>query len=181
VSLRSLVSQLVHVEEVVDVDREVALRTDEAHFVADAVDTRRREFAVGRSLAHEALRSIGASAGPIGVGAHRQPLWPADVVGSITHCDGYVAAAVAFRGDVRSLGVDAEPALPLPAEVVALVASPDELARLDGIGSAAERVLFSAKESIYKAWFPLTGRWLGFEEGDLIGRRRALPDLFNSG
>jgi len=26
------------------------------------------------------------------------------------------------------------------------------------------RLLFSAKESVYKAWFPLTGRWLGFEE-----------------
>jgi 4'-phosphopantetheinyl transferase EntD len=167
VSLRSLLSQLVHVEEAVDVDREVALRPDEAHFVADAVDTRRREFAVGRSLAREALRSIGASAGPIGVGAHREPLWPAGVVGSITHCDGYIAAAVAFRDDVRSLGVDAEPALPLPADVVALVASPDEFARLDGIGPAAERVLFSAKESIYKAWFPLTGRWLGFEDCDL--------------
>ncbi len=166
-SLRSLVSPVVHVEEAVRDDREVALRPDEARFVADAVGTRQREFALGRLLAHEALRSIGAPDGPIEVGANREPLWPVDTVGSITHCDGYVAAAVAFRRDVRSLGVDAEPAAPLPRDVVTLVASPAERARLDGVGPAAERVLFSAKESIYKAWFPLTGRWLGFEDCDL--------------
>ena len=31
-----------------------------------------------------------------------------------------------------------------------------------------DRLLFSAKESIYKAWYPLTGRWLGFEEARLM-------------
>jgi 4'-phosphopantetheinyl transferase EntD len=30
-----------------------------------------------------------------------------------------------------------------------------------------DRLLFSAKESVYKAWFPLTGRWLGFEDAHL--------------
>jgi 4'-phosphopantetheinyl transferase EntD len=30
-----------------------------------------------------------------------------------------------------------------------------------------DRLLFSAKESVYKAWFPLTGRWLGFEDADV--------------
>lgn len=27
-----------------------------------------------------------------------------------------------------------------------------------------DRLVFSAKESVYKAWFPLTRRWLDFEE-----------------
>ena len=112
-TLRSLVPRVVQIRETFDVNCEVALRPDEARFVADAVDARRREFALGRSLAHEALRAIGAPAGPIEVGAHREPLWPAGTVGSITHCDGYVGAAVAARGDVRSVGVDAEPAAPL--------------------------------------------------------------------
>ena len=169
-SLQSLLSPVVHVEEAVGDDRddrEIALRPDEARFVADAVATRRREFGLGRSLAHRALRSIGAPEGPIEVGLHRQPVWPDGTVGSITHCHGYAAAAVAFRRNIRSLGVDAEPAEPLPPEVVTLVTSPAERARLAGVGPTADRVLFSAKESIYKAWFPLTGRWLGFEDCDL--------------
>lgn len=35
-------------------------------------------------------------------------------------------------------------------------------------GAQWGRILFSAKESIYKAWYPLTGRWLGFEDVRLM-------------
>jgi 4'-phosphopantetheinyl transferase EntD len=89
------------------------------------------------------------------------------VVGSITHCAGYRAAAVARAGDVITLGVDAEPNQPLPDGVLDLIALPDEQARLPGLTAAMpgpcwDRLLFSAKESVYKAWFPLTHRWLDF-------------------
>jgi 4'-phosphopantetheinyl transferase EntD len=30
-----------------------------------------------------------------------------------------------------------------------------------------DRLLFSAKESVYKTWFPLARRWLGFESADV--------------
>jgi 4'-phosphopantetheinyl transferase EntD len=36
-----------------------------------------------------------------------------------------------------------------------------------GAGVCLDRLVFSAKESIYKAWFPLAGRWLGFEDVEL--------------
>ncbi|MFF5085496.1 4'-phosphopantetheinyl transferase [Actinoplanes sp. NPDC000266] len=103
---------------------------------------------------------------PILTGPKRQPLWPDGVVGSITHCAGYRAAALARSGDIASVGVDAEPHAALPPEVipgVTLPAERDMLATLGG-GPHWDRLLFSAKESIYKAWFPLTGRWLGFDE-----------------
>lgn len=167
VSLWSLLSNAVHVREAAGVAGQVELRADEAHFVADAVEARRHEFALGRSLAREALQSLTVDAGPIPVGPTREPLWPAGVIGSITHCDGYAAAAVAPRREVRSLGIDAEPAEPLPPDVVDLIVSTAELDRLAGLGPEAQRVVFSAKESIYKAWFPISGRWLGFEECDL--------------
>jgi 4'-phosphopantetheinyl transferase EntD len=97
------------------------------------------------------------------------PQWPHDVVGSITHCIGYRAAAVAHGHDIRTLGLDAEPDDGLPEGVVNRVASADERAGLCALASATpgpcwDRLLFSAKESIYKAWFPLTRRWLGFED-----------------
>jgi 4'-phosphopantetheinyl transferase EntD len=100
------------------------------------------------------------------------PRWPDGVVGSMTHCDGYRAAAVARAADLAALGIDAEPHGPLPDGVLDAVAREEELAMLDGLRRAApgvhwDRLLFSAKESVYKAWFPVTGRWLGFEDASL--------------
>ena len=90
------------------------------------------------------------------------------MVGSITHCAGYRAGAVAWRRDVRALGLDAEPHGPLPDGVLNTVASAAEQTRLAELAAADtgvhwDRLLFSAKESVYKAWFPLTGQWLGFD------------------
>ncbi|HEY9264881.1 MAG TPA: 4'-phosphopantetheinyl transferase superfamily protein, partial [Mycobacterium sp.] len=31
-----------------------------------------------------------------------------------------------------------------------------------------DRVLFCAKEATYKAWYPLTHRWLGFEDAHIV-------------
>jgi 4'-phosphopantetheinyl transferase EntD len=94
------------------------------------------------------------------------------VVGSITHCAGYLAAVVAWAADAASLGIDAEPNGDLPGGVLDAIALPGERARLPALAAAApdlrwDRLLFSAKESVYKAWFPLTGRWLDFHEADI--------------
>ncbi|MBX6386186.1 MAG: 4'-phosphopantetheinyl transferase superfamily protein, partial [Microbispora sp.] len=69
----------------------------------------------------------------------------------------------------RAIGIDAEPHEPLPKEVLPVVASPGETAALRKLGEADgtvcwDRLLFSAKESVYKVWYPLTGRWLDFSE-----------------
>jgi 4'-phosphopantetheinyl transferase EntD len=87
----------------------------------------------------------------------------------MTHCDGYRAAAVARLTEVAAIGVDAEPQLPLPAGVVSVIALPFERKGLTRLMAARpevawERVIFSAKESVYKAWVPLTGRSLSFDQ-----------------
>jgi 4'-phosphopantetheinyl transferase EntD len=137
--------------------------------VARAVDSRRAEFTTGRVLARAALARLGSPVDAVPVGEKRAPVWPAGVVGSITHCAGLRAAAVARTSDVRSLGIDAERARPLPDGVLDAVSDADERAWLAGLGEGApwDAVLFSAKESVYKTWFPLTGRWLGFEDAAL--------------
>jgi 4'-phosphopantetheinyl transferase EntD len=107
------------------------------------------------------------------------PQWPPGVVGSITHCAGYRASAVARDRDVVTVGLDAEPHDDLPSGVLGAVASAREQARLAALAAARpdvcwDRMLFSAKESVYKAWFPLTRRWLNFEDAsvdiDPVGR-----------
>jgi 4'-phosphopantetheinyl transferase EntD len=142
------------------------LPPEEAAQVAGAVDSKLREFTTARSCARRAMRKLGLPKSAILRGPKRQPLWPPGVVGSITHCQDYRAAAVARQLDVLTLGIDAEPHEALPNGVSDQVLLDQERAWLTRASSGVhwDRLVFSAKESIYKAWFPLTGEWLGFED-----------------
>lgn len=142
---------------------------EEEAVILRAVDKRRREFTTARACARAALAELGLPATPIVPGVHGAPQWPPGVVGSITHCAGYRAAAVARAREVVTLGLDAEPNEALPAGVLADITIGAERAWLPGVSAAVpevcwDRLIFSAKESVYKAWFPLTGRWLGFDQ-----------------
>ncbi|MBC9724335.1 4'-phosphopantetheinyl transferase superfamily protein [Streptomyces sp. TRM68367] len=148
------------------------LHPEEAELVARAVSKRRREFAAVRSCARRAMEKLGVPPQPILPGERGAPRWPAGLAGSMTHCDGYCAAALVRAGDLASLGIDAEPDGPLPDGVLPSVSLPAEAERLRRLtahlpGVAWDRLLFSAKESVYKAWFPLTGKWLDFMEADV--------------
>jgi len=155
---------------------ETGLFPEEREHIAQAVAKRRLEFAAVRRCARRALQELGYPPVPILPGEQREPQWPEGVVGSMTHCAGYCAAAVARTGDVSALGIDAEVHAPLPEGVLDLISLESERARLAELtertpGSVHwDRILFSAKESVYKAWFPLTRRWLGFEEADIVLR-----------
>jgi 4'-phosphopantetheinyl transferase EntD len=151
---------------------EAVLFPEEAAIVARAVDKRRREFTTARNCARTALGRLGVVPVPILTGERGAPQWPPGTVGSITHCAGYRAAAVARSHDIITLGLDAEPNDVLPDGVLPVVSTADERARLLDLAAAVpgicwDRLLFSAKESVYKAWFPLTQRWLGFQEADI--------------
>lgn len=149
------------------------LYPEERAAVANAVPERQREFGTVRACAREALGELGFPPGPILPGAARAPQWPDGAVGAMTHCRGYRAAAVARAADVLTIGLDAEPHLPLPDRGVRdLVTLPEERVELDRLASVRpdvcwDRLLFSAKESVYKAWYPLARRWLDFEEAVL--------------
>lgn len=130
---------------------------------------RRSEFTVGRACAREALGRLGVAPAALLPGDRGAPTWPAGVVGSLTHCPGLIAAAVARSTEVAGIGIDAEPHAPLPAGVLDVVARPAEQAHLERCsaadpGLAWDRLLFSAKESVYKVWSPATGLWLDFGE-----------------
>lgn len=151
---------------------------EEAAHVAKAVAKRRAEYAAGRACARAALAALGSEPGPIPRDAERgAPVWPEGVVGSITHCEGYRAAAVAHATDILTLGIDAEPHGPLPDGVLdVIVATPLERSRLAGLTEQDpkthwDRLLFSAKETVYKAWYPFHRRMLGFKEAELLFAR----------
>ncbi len=159
-------------------DLDIELYPEEEAVVGRAVEKRRREFVTARACAREALARLGQPSRAIPPGARGEPLWPDGIVGSITHCDGYRACAAARTGDLTTIGVDAEPNQPLPEGLLGDIALPEERERLRDLGRRSpgthwDRLLFSVKESIYKAWFPLAERWLGFEDAAVeIDRER---------
>ncbi|CCH33620.1 4'-phosphopantetheinyl transferase superfamily protein [Actinosynnema sp. NPDC047251] len=153
-------------------DHEAELFPEEQELIAKAVDKRRREFTTGRHCARTALGRLGIAPVPLLPGESRAPTWPAGVVGSITHCKGYRAAAVGRTAELWTIGIDAEPNEPTPQGVLEAIALPPELAMVRELGAAGDKVawdrlLFSAKETVYKAWFPLARRWLGFEDAEV--------------
>jgi 4'-phosphopantetheinyl transferase EntD len=159
-------------EEAFDDPPDVWLYPEEAAVVAKAVVKRQREFGTARWCARVALGKLGLPPAPILPGPRGAPSWPAGVVGSMTHCAGYRGAAVAHARDIASIGIDAEPHGPLPDGVCGAIARPEEADALAALAARADgvcwdRLLFCAKESVYKAWFPLTGRWLGFGEASV--------------
>jgi 4'-phosphopantetheinyl transferase EntD len=150
----------------------VTLFPEERAAIRKAVVKRQREFATVRHCARKALAVLGIPPAPIVPGLRGAPQWPAGAVGSMTHCSGFRAAAVADSSQVRTIGIDAEPHERLPEGVLGMVARPEEAAMVDELNAIRpdthwDRLLFSAKEAVYKAWFPLTGEWLGFLDGSL--------------
>ena len=130
---------------------------------------RRAEFTAGRLCARAALARLGVPAAPILPGPAGEPRWPPGVTGSITHCSGYLACAVARAADVAAIGIDAEPDAGLPAGLIEVVATGAERAWIRRQAAARpavcwDRLLFSAKEAVGKLWYPLAGQWLGFHE-----------------
>lgn len=153
-------------------DADTPLYPEEAALLSRAAAKRRREFAVVRSCARRAMEKLGVPPQPILPGERGAPGWPAGLAGSMTHCDGYCAAALVRATDLASLGIDAEVHGPLPEGVLPSVSLPAEADRLHRLAAERsdihwDRLLFSAKESVYKAWFPLTGKWLDFSEADI--------------
>lgn len=138
---------------------EYALLPEEAGIFADSVIERRRASGAVRILARELLAQLGCSrttALPKSVSG--APIWPTGIIGSLAHDSRFAIAAVAKRDDVVALGIDIEPAEDLPFELD-LIATPRE--RLAVMSNRyGGRLLFTAKEAVYKAVYPLDGVFL---------------------
>ncbi|WP_460959308.1 4'-phosphopantetheinyl transferase family protein [Parasphingorhabdus pacifica] len=151
---------------------EATLYASEAAAVAHAVSNRRREFTTARFCARRAMRALGVPPAPLLPGERGAPNWPEGVVGSMTHCAGYRAAAAGSTSTTVTVGVDAEPHEKLPGGVLKVVSTETEHSHLAALSETVpevrwDRLLFSCKEAVYKAWFPITGEWLGFADAEL--------------
>lgn len=145
---------------VIAANRETA-HPEEFKAVAHAIPARQAEFAAGRAAARQALCALGLPPAAIPGAANRAPCWPTGLSGSIAHAAGLAIAALR-RG--APLGIDIEPDAPLAPDLWPLICQPDELAALPFPDRGHYvRLIFSAKEAVYKAQFPLTGTVIGFD------------------
>ncbi len=145
----------------------------EAAALGDAVsDKRKRDFRLGRAAARRAVQQTGFPVvSPILRGEHREPLWPVGIIGSIAHCTEYGIAAAAWQQDVPAIGVDIQLIEErYTDELIARFADPDEFewVRSDPALRTERAVkLFSAKESVFKALYPLRRVWFAFDVAHL--------------
>ncbi len=135
------------------------------------VDKRRREFTAGRTAARAAMADLGLPPAPVPMAPDRAPLWPEGLTGSIAHCATACIAAVAPLDQVRSIGLDIEEATPLAPDLWDTVLTLGERNWLQtqpaaDRGLLAKRI-FSAKEAVYKAQYPLTGAMIDFQEVEI--------------
>ncbi|WLQ35062.1 4'-phosphopantetheinyl transferase superfamily protein [Streptomyces castrisilvae] len=152
---------------------DVFLFPEEESLISNAVPKRRQEFGTVRWCARQAMGALGVAPAAVLPGRRGVPQWAPSVVGSMTHCAGYRGVALAHERDFVSVGIDAEPNAPLRPGVLESIALPQELHRVRELewavpGVAWDRLLFSIKEAVYKAWFPLTGQELTFTDA-LVG------------
>jgi 4'-phosphopantetheinyl transferase EntD len=163
--IASLFPAGVAAAEIADSCAPATLLPEEETVLGKVSEKRRLDFMLGRQCARQALRELGIGPVPILRGATREPLWPPGVCGSITHCEGYCAAVASLQSEIRSIGIDAERVQPLSDGVLQRVTIETERIWIESVDSRMPwaLVLFSAKESVFKAWFPVVGSWLGFQ------------------
>jgi len=153
-------------------DPRSGLWPEEAAAVAGAVLKRQREFATGRHAARAALAELCGFDGPIPVAADRSPLWPAGLVGSISHDESHALSVVARSSAWRSIGVDMEAVARFHMGLAAHVCRPSEVQGwLDGASVAEQQrrlaCFFCIKEAVYKAQHPVSRAWLDFADLDV--------------
>lgn len=142
----------------------------EREAVARAVAKRAREFSTGRLCARAAMAALGLPPRPVPVGSQREPVWPDGVVGTISHGGELCLAAASGRDRVLALGIDLEVGDPLDPELRRLICTPDELRAAPVWGVAGvdpHKLVFSAKEALYKALFPHARRYIDFLEVEI--------------
>ncbi len=139
--------------------------------VARAVRKRQCEFATGRVRARALLARLGFPDAAVPVGPDRSPVWPEGVVGSISHTSDLCVVAVARQSQTGSLGIDVEPEGPLDDETLSGICTARELEGLGRLSEAgrglAARRLFSAKESVFKCQYPVTGAMPDFRDVEI--------------
>jgi 4'-phosphopantetheinyl transferase EntD len=156
---------------------EFALLEEERASMMSRPIPRQRASGAARIVARHLLAQLGVAPGPLPASPSGAPMWPEGISGSLAHDDRVAIAVVGLRRHAPSVGIDIEPAAPLAPELLDLVATPQEQRRIAD-DPCRGRLLFAAKEAVYKAVHPLDQVFLEYHdiEVDLANRRAAVSN-----
>ncbi len=142
------------------------LMGDEVLAIEHVTSARAREFGAGRDAARAAMELLGYAPRPVLQGEDRAPVWPAGLTGSITHTDRSCLAVVTDAPEILALGVDLELTTPLNPALWPEICTADEMTWLSSLGPSQRghfaKLIFSAKESVYKAQFQISRTLIDF-------------------
>ncbi|MBI1425209.1 MAG: 4'-phosphopantetheinyl transferase superfamily protein [Gammaproteobacteria bacterium] len=156
-------------------DYQHALLQEEGLLIENAINKRINEFSTGRYCAHRALQHFGIENYPVLKGEQREPVWPEQIVGSITHCHDIAGAVVAEKANAKSIGLDIENIKSLNPNIIRHVCVEEEARWLTELDASQQNlallVIFSLKEAVFKCIYQATQLQLRFKQC------RILPDL----
>jgi len=162
----------VVVEESKIEDAQGLLFPDEEALIARAVEKRRKEFTAGRTCLRNALARLGVSRGPILQNKMRSPRVPRGYTATITHSGELCAAAAVKKGEIEAIGIDVEEHSALEPNIVKMILVPNEQMMINDLPSRGgvhwAKVIFSAKESFYKAYFQIAEQYLDYLEAEFF-------------
>lgn len=160
------------------VDKQLPASPEQVHWLQHHKDLyavshmqseRQREYLLGRFCATQAYRlCTGQDLSELPTLADRSPRWPQAVVGSLAHNQRYVIAVVALQSVLCGVGVDIEQtSRPKPQLRARICNDKDLITHPDFSDQQLLALIFSAKESLYKALYPSVKQFFGFEAAAL--------------
>lgn len=169
--LAALFSNDVVTEEIYVDEIHYNILPEEEALIKNAVPKRRNEFRAGRYCARKALQQMNVSSSPILIGRGREPIWPIDIVGSISHSNGYCCVALTNKRYALSLGLDVELIRVVDRNVWNLICTQKELLWSLSLPFDEQNkylhLIFSAKESVYKCQFQVSKQWMNFHDVEI--------------
>ena len=169
---QNLLPPNVIVEESKIEDAQGLLFPDEEALIARAVEKRRKEFTAGRTCLRNVLAKLGVSNGPILQNKMRSPRVPRGYTATITHSGELCAAAAVKKGEIEAIGIDVEEHSALEPNIEKMILVPNEQMMINDLPNRGsvhwDKVIFSAKESFYKAYFQITEQYLDYLEAEFF-------------
>ncbi|WP_343565066.1 4'-phosphopantetheinyl transferase family protein [Kiloniella sp. b19] len=137
----------------------------------NALARRQREFIAGRLCAAEAIQKTRGQKSFPTRNPDGSPSWPEGLTGSITHSHNLAIAAVGPSRLYRGIGVDLERTIlpeELPAISSVILGQKEQALWSRQMNSRMLTLLFSAKESLFKALYPDIPRYSDFKSSELF-------------
>lgn len=163
-------SAVLVIQQIADFRR--ALLPSELGPISGTSEKRIQEFSTGRFCAHLALHELGIDNVAVLRGEHREPIWPATIVGSISHCRDLAGAVVANRQHIKSIGFDVENRKQLNPNIARHVCTEEEKVWISTQAPVQQNLalllIFSIKEAVFKCVYQATTHRLKFLQCNVL-------------